>query len=91
MARLAGRHRVHNIEVEGVHTYIAGGFRVHNKEVPPIALDLDGDGSTTDTITAGAHVTNNERIGVANTAGGGGGGGSSQAPNPPTNLRVVSQ
>jgi hypothetical protein len=51
-------------------------------------FDLDGDGSTTDTIRAGAHVTNTEIIGVAN---GGGGGGSADTPSAPSNLRILSQ
>jgi Ca2+-binding RTX toxin-like protein len=33
---------VYNFTVEGLHTYVAGGWRVHN--VKPIALDLNGDG-----------------------------------------------
>jgi hypothetical protein len=48
-------------------------------------FDLDGDGNTSEVITAGAYITNNEIIGV------GGGGGSSSAPLAPTNLRLVSQ
>ncbi|MBG6148542.1 hypothetical protein IWQ51_006706, partial [Labrenzia sp. EL_142] len=37
-----GVHTVYNFTVEGLHTYIAGGFRVHN--IKPIILDLDGNG-----------------------------------------------
>ena len=35
---------VYNLTVEGTHTYIAGGWRVHNKWGAPVVLDLDGDG-----------------------------------------------
>ena len=28
--RIPGTHRVYNFEVEGLHTYVAGGIRVHN-------------------------------------------------------------
>jgi hypothetical protein len=94
-----GHDRAAPASVEGNPMLLnpAGGdFRVGSGSVAAgralDIFDLDGDGSTSDTITAGAHVTNNERIGVANSAPvGGGGGGTSQAPNPPTNLRVVSQ
>jgi intein/homing endonuclease len=27
---IAGTYTVHNLTVEGTHTYVAGGFRVHN-------------------------------------------------------------
>ena len=37
-----GSHTVYNLTVEGLHTYVAGGFRVHN--IKPVSLDLDGDG-----------------------------------------------
>ncbi|WP_245008838.1 calcium-binding protein [Pseudovibrio brasiliensis] len=37
-----GRHTVYNFTVEGLHTYVAAGFRVHN--IKPIILDLDGNG-----------------------------------------------
>lgn len=40
---VTGSHTVHNIEVEGLHTYVAGGLRVHNMKVGPVALDLNGD------------------------------------------------
>ena len=42
--------------------------------------DLDGDGSTSDTISAGAYVTNGERIGLTTAV-----------PLAPTNLRIVPQ
>ncbi len=35
---------VYNLTVEGTHTYIAGGWRVHNKWGAPVVLDIDGDG-----------------------------------------------
>lgn len=31
--RIPGLHTVYNFEVEGLHTYIAGGWRVHNESV----------------------------------------------------------
>jgi hypothetical protein len=45
-------------------------------------FDLDMDGSTTDTIRAGAHITNSEVMGVPNGI---------QRPNPPTNVRIITQ
>lgn len=41
-----GLHRTYNFEVERLHTYVANGFRVHNKAGvgAPVVLDLDGDG-----------------------------------------------
>lgn len=39
-----GLHTVYNFTVEGLHTYVAAGLRVHNKFVDPVMLDLDGDG-----------------------------------------------
>ncbi|MES0872388.1 DUF4214 domain-containing protein, partial [Pseudovibrio sp. SCP19] len=39
-----GQHTVYNFTVEGLHTYVAAGFRVHNKFVDPVILDLDGNG-----------------------------------------------
>ncbi|WP_422368596.1 Ig-like domain-containing protein [Pelagibius sp.] len=39
-----GLHTVYNFTVERLHTYVAGGLRVHNIKVAPIILDLDGDG-----------------------------------------------
>ncbi|HEX2582177.1 MAG TPA: calcium-binding protein [Dongiaceae bacterium] len=44
LARLPGRHTSYNFGVEETHTYVAGSYRVHNKFVAPIALDLNGDG-----------------------------------------------
>jgi hypothetical protein len=52
--------------------------------------DLNGNGNTNETIRAGAYITNNEMIGVANGVGSGG-GGSTSAPAAPSNLRVISQ
>ncbi|MBX7145676.1 MAG: hypothetical protein K1X44_00010 [Alphaproteobacteria bacterium] len=40
----SGLYPTYNFTVEGLHTYVAGGYRVHNKYVPPIVLDMDGDG-----------------------------------------------
>jgi len=48
-------------------------------------LDLNNNGSTTDTISAGAYVTGNEVIGRTT----GGGGGSPTAPVAPTGLRII--
>ncbi len=45
-------------------------------------LDLDGDGSTTDTIRAGAHITNTEVFGVPNGI---------PRPSAPTNVRIITQ
>ena len=36
------RATVYNFEVEGLHTYVAGNFRVHN--IKPVVLDLNRDG-----------------------------------------------
>ena len=39
------RQATFNFTVEPYHTYVAGGYRVHNKQsVEPIVLDLDGNG-----------------------------------------------
>jgi hypothetical protein len=46
-------------------------------------FDLNGNGSTSDSIRAGAYVTNNETFGPS-AAG-------PQSPSAPTNLRVVGQ
>lgn len=35
------RALVYNLTVENLHTYVAGGFRVHNMK--PVVVDLDGD------------------------------------------------
>jgi hypothetical protein len=43
-------------------------------------FDLDADGNTTETIRAGAHITNNEVMGVPNGI---------QRPQPPTNVRII--
>lgn len=50
-----GKHTVYNFEVEGTHTYIAGGYRVHNTSALDFyddhygqiteVRDLDGDGA----------------------------------------------
>ena len=45
-------------------------------------FDLDFDGNTSETIRAGAHITNNEAMGVPNGI---------QRPNPPTNVRIITQ
>ncbi|WP_404403447.1 polymorphic toxin-type HINT domain-containing protein [Pelagibacterium halotolerans] len=44
ISAVPGRHTVYNFTVERLHTYVAGGFRVHNAKVDPIIFDLDGDG-----------------------------------------------
>ncbi|WP_041769204.1 DUF4214 domain-containing protein [Pseudovibrio sp. FO-BEG1] len=44
IADVEGRHTVYNFTVEGLHTYVAADFRVHNKFVDPVILDLDGNG-----------------------------------------------
>ncbi|WP_057461214.1 FG-GAP-like repeat-containing protein [Pseudovibrio sp. POLY-S9] len=44
IAEVEGKHTVYNFTVEGLHTYVAAGFRVHNKFVDPVILDLDGNG-----------------------------------------------
>jgi len=43
---LPRRRTFYNVEVAGRHTYVAGGYRVHNKTSAgaPVILDLDGDG-----------------------------------------------
>ncbi|MFZ5761864.1 MAG: hypothetical protein ACOY8P_02925 [Thermodesulfobacteriota bacterium] len=38
---VAGAAPIFNFTVEGLHTYVAGGVRVHNQK--PIGIDLDGD------------------------------------------------
>jgi hypothetical protein len=50
--------------------------------------DLDGDGNTTETIRAGAYVTNTEIIGLENSPAPSGGGAA--APAAPSNLRILS-
>ncbi|MCR4377239.1 MAG: tandem-95 repeat protein, partial [Rhodospirillales bacterium] len=40
---VAGRHAVYNFTVEGLHTYVAGGYRVHNNKQQPVILDLNGN------------------------------------------------
>jgi hypothetical protein len=45
-------------------------------------FDLDGDGSTTDVIRAGATITGSEVFGVPNGI---------QRPSPPTNVRIITQ
>ncbi|WP_173006101.1 DUF4214 domain-containing protein [Labrenzia sp. THAF82] len=42
IAEVDGVHTVYNFTVEGLHTYIAAGFRVHN--IKPVILDLDDNG-----------------------------------------------
>ncbi|WP_063291633.1 DUF4214 domain-containing protein, partial [Pseudovibrio sp. Ad5] len=44
IADVEGRHTVYNFTVAELHTYVAAGFRVHNKFVDPVILDLDGNG-----------------------------------------------
>ncbi|KZK97222.1 Bifunctional hemolysin/adenylate cyclase precursor [Pseudovibrio sp. Ad5] len=44
IAEVEGRHTVYNFTVAELHTYVAAGFRVHNKFVDPVILDLDGNG-----------------------------------------------
>ncbi|WP_286192532.1 DUF4214 domain-containing protein [Stappia sp. BW2] len=39
-----GVQTVYNFTVADLHTYVAAGFRVHNKFAAPVMLDLDGDG-----------------------------------------------
>lgn len=50
-------------------------------------LDLDRDGSTSDSIAMGAYITGNEVMG--RTSGGGGPAPTLAPPNPPTNLTIV--
>jgi hypothetical protein len=38
--KIKGNFKVYNITVERCHTYVAGGWRVHNKNIPPILLDM---------------------------------------------------
>lgn len=45
-------------------------------------FDLDGDGNLVETMRAGALITNNEVMGVPNGI---------QRPNPPTNVRIITQ
>ncbi|MCK7615113.1 FG-GAP-like repeat-containing protein [Roseibium sediminicola] len=44
ISQAEGLHTVYNFTVAGLHTYVAAGFRVHNKFAAPVMLDLDGDG-----------------------------------------------
>ena len=46
------RHTVYNLEVEGTHTYIAGGYRVHNRSTLSY-FDPDQQGRITDIATDG--------------------------------------
>ncbi|RED43339.1 LamG-like jellyroll fold domain-containing protein, partial [Aestuariispira insulae] len=41
---LPERQTVYNFTVKELHTYVAGGFRVHNRKAAPVILDMDGDG-----------------------------------------------
>ena len=43
------KHTVYNFEVEGTHTYIAGGFRVHNTSALSF-YNLDTDGNLTQVL-----------------------------------------
>ncbi|MDD7911963.1 DUF4214 domain-containing protein, partial [Pseudovibrio exalbescens] len=42
IAEEPGLHTVYNFTVEGLHTYVAAGLRVHN--IKPVLLDLNGNG-----------------------------------------------
>ncbi|WP_279626452.1 polymorphic toxin-type HINT domain-containing protein, partial [Polycladidibacter hongkongensis] len=42
ITEVPGLHTVYNFTVADLHTYVADGYRVHNKV--PVVIDLDGDG-----------------------------------------------
>lgn len=60
---------------------LASGSPIRNSGVD--VLDLNGNGSTSDTIPIGAYVTGNEVIGPTSSAS------AFVAPSPPTNIEVV--